>query len=44
MSKVIAHQHPLSLALIMALCGISAAHAQQSGEHDAQTLDTILVT
>jgi len=37
-------QHPLSLALILALCGIPAAQAQQSGEHDAQTLDTILVT
>jgi len=39
-----APQHPLALGLILALCGIHTAHAQQGNEQDAQTLDTILVT
>jgi len=35
---------PLTLGLIVALCGAHAAHAQQASAQDAQTLDTILVT
>jgi len=39
-----APQHPLTLGLILALCGIQTVNAQQGSEQDAQTLDTILVT
>jgi len=35
------HQHPVSLALMLIVCSMHTAHAQQ---HAAQTLDTIVVT
>jgi len=38
------HPSALTLALLVAVPGLPAAHAQDSREHDAQTLDTILVT